>query len=210
VLRGAAILVAMLVVLVLCRLLVLFGVPGGEMLFMASILVVYGPAPFHAAMTPLHGPTYFELWPAAGLCFGAMTCRVKSIRRLIAWAAAAIVVSLVPLVIAAERAMADDWRRRPPAELREVVLAKTPIGTSMDDVRSRVVDSNWHLMSFDEQRGFLDQRARRATTIGSKHIRASAGDYQGFPFQVNTTIFWGFDDTGRLIDIWVWQTVDAL
>jgi hypothetical protein len=41
-------------------------------------------------------------------------------------------------------------------------------------------------------------------------IRASLGNYQGIPFQANVTVFWGFDENGKLIGIWVWKTWDAI
>ena len=52
-------------------------------------------------------------------------------------------------------------------------------------------------------------RVRQPGRIGTQHLRASLGDYQGIPFEVNVTAFWGFDADGKLIDIWVWKTFEG-
>lgn len=45
--------------------------------------------------------------------------------------------------------------------------------------------------------------------VGKKNIRSDLGDYSTI-FTTNVTVFWGFDEQSKLIDIWVWKTVDAL
>ena len=51
---------------------------------------------------------------------------------------------------------------------------------------------------------------RLATTTSDISIRASIGDYQGFPLKANVTVFWGFDKDGHMTDIWVWKMWDSL
>ena len=80
----------------------------------------------------------------------------------------------------------------------------------MEDVRLTIAKKKWRVVSESEDYGFYDQRTRPARSTGVKHIRASLGDYQGFPWEVNVTVFWGFDTEAKLIDIWVWKTADAL
>jgi hypothetical protein len=47
-------------------------------------------------------------------------------------------------------------------------------------------------------------------TVGQKHIRAEMGHYHTLPFITSISVFWAFDEEGKLIDIWVWKTVDGL
>lgn len=68
----------------------------------------------------------------------------------------------------------------------------------------------WELTYPLANTGFYDQRTRPARETGAQHFRASLGDYQDIPWEANVTVFWGFDQNGRLIDLWVWKTWDSL
>jgi len=73
-----------------------------------------------------------------------------------------------------------------------------------------VKDEKWKIAYISKDHGFHDQRQDRTEeVVGAMSIRASLGDYQGLPFKANITVYWGFDVTGKLIDIWVWKTWDA-
>lgn len=100
--------------------------------------------------------------------------------------------------------------RRSESSIRTVLLEKAPLGSSMNDVRSLIQAESWEVAYDDESRGFLDQRVRPSKVVGSASIRAELGSYQGLPWRVYVTVFWGFDNEGRLIDVWVWKTLDAL
>ncbi len=86
----------------------------------------------------------------------------------------------------------------------------TPTGTSFEDVMSEVESRDWAISHSSQTQGFYDQRANPNKVVGNMSIRASLGDYQGFPLKTNVTVFWGFDKSGALIDTWVWVTRDGL
>lgn len=73
-----------------------------------------------------------------------------------------------------------------------------------------IQDNKWTVIYVNESPGFYHQGINEPTVIGKKSIRASLGDYQDIPFKANVTVFWGFDDEGKLLDIWVWKTWDGL
>jgi len=55
----------------------------------------------------------------------------------------------------------------------------------------------------------LNQSLNPEEVIGEKSIRVSVGSY-GFIFKTNVTVFFGFDEDSKLIDIWIWKTTDSL
>jgi hypothetical protein len=86
----------------------------------------------------------------------------------------------------------------------------TPLGSSYDDVYSTIINRKWKINNHSKTSGFYDQRNSNNKVVGAMSIRASLGDYQGFPFSTNVTVFWGFDTSGTLIDVWLWTTSDGL
>lgn len=99
--------------------------------------------------------------------------------------------------------------RRSEASIRENLLKEAPLGSSMDEVLSLIASKGWQTRHVSDT-GFDDQRFHPQRIIGAKSIRASLGDYQDLPFKANVTVFWGFDERGSLIDLWVWKTWDGL
>ena len=60
---------------------------------------------------------------------------------------------------------------------------------------------------YDEDKGFLFQQAGKpASVIGVSSIRAELGSYFDLPFRTYITVFWGFDESGELMEVWVWKT----
>ena len=80
----------------------------------------------------------------------------------------------------------------------------------MTDVQQLIISNGWAVSASSDDVGFYDQRTAPHTTVGKKHIRAELGSYQGIPFRAYVTVFWGFDEQSRLIDVWVWKTWDGL
>lgn len=91
--------------------------------------------------------------------------------------------------------------------LREGILRDTPLGASMERVALYCQSSGWSCKR-SEVAGYLDQKANKV--VGVKSIR---GDYDekkgGVSMPSSISVFWGFDADGRLLDIWVWRTIDA-
>ncbi|WP_143069627.1 hypothetical protein [Halopseudomonas yangmingensis] len=94
--------------------------------------------------------------------------------------------------------------------IRNYVLERTPLGSDFSEVLTVIRENKWTVIFVNESSGFYHQGRKEPTVIGQKSIRASLGDYQDIPFRANVTVFWGFDDEGRLLDIWVWKTWNGL
>ena len=120
-----------------------------------------------------------------------------------------LLVLLAPILALVLVTLANPLRWPLPL-LENYILGATPIGTSFEGVLSEIETRGWKLSYASREHGFLDQRTKPETTVGSMSVRASLGDYQGLPFMANVTVFWGFDLTGKLADIWVWKTWDGI
>ena len=99
--------------------------------------------------------------------------------------------------------------RRSEHAIRADLIERAPLGSDIATVRSLIQEESWQVAYDDESRGFLDQRVNPPEVVGDASIRAEAGSYQGLPWRVSVTVFWGFEK-GGLIDVWVWKTHDAL
>ena len=120
-----------------------------------------------------------------------------------------LTIGAVAIVSATVFVLANPLRRSDD-HIRGQLLRHTPLGTNMTDVRKFIESKGWKVDQYREDVGFLDQRTRPNTVVGKKHIRAELGAYQDIPWRAYVTVFWGFDEQSRLIDIWVWKAWDAL
>lgn len=100
--------------------------------------------------------------------------------------------------------------RRPETAIQADLLRQAPLGSTTAQVEAMIQRHDWKLSYPLANTGFYDQRTRPARETGAKHLRASLGNYQDIPWEANVTVFWGFDENGRLIDLWVWKTWDGL
>jgi hypothetical protein len=101
--------------------------------------------------------------------------------------------------------------RRSPEKLRLEMLKKTPVGTQLEEVEKIARTMGGHT-TISLTAGFHKQESEDDRVVGVKSIRTDVGDYWGIPFipiRTSVTYFWGFDENGKLIDIWVWKTIDA-
>ena len=114
--------------------------------------------------------------------------------------------------------------RWPEAIIKTKLLLDNPLGTSMTEVSSYIKKKGWAIRHVDEKQGFFFQKkpcdlnngAKLVRNmfgyddciVGSKSIRASLGNYWAI-FITNVTVFWGFNEEEKLIDVWVWKTNDA-
>jgi hypothetical protein len=118
---------------------------------------------------------------------------------------AMLVAASVAIIVAARNPL-----RRPEAAIEADLLREAPLGSSTAQVEAMIRRHGWKLSYPLATTGFDDQRTRPARETGAMHFRASLGDYQDIPWEANVTVFWGFDQSGRLIDLWVWKTWDSL
>ena len=85
--------------------------------------------------------------------------------------------------------------------IRADILRLTPIGMSMDEVRTIIeINYNWRIRTGSSERGYVNPHNPPETrVVGEKHITADLG--RGFLLIVSSS--WGFDKNGKLIDVYV-------
>jgi hypothetical protein len=95
----------------------------------------------------------------------------------------------------------------PAANIRALLLQKTPLGTSSTDVRAFADKHGWLVRNYVWSTGFLKlESGKPDQVIGVTSIEGNLGDF----LDMNVTAYWEFDGRNRLIDIRVWKTYDAL
>lgn len=92
-------------------------------------------------------------------------------------------------------------------QMRTQLLEKTPIGSSFDQVLEHC--SKFNLKCFQSSTaGYLNQATGKV--VGVRSIWAVVDEHKDAPLKiVSIAAYWGFDSNGKLIDIWVWKTIDA-
>ena len=122
------------------------------------------------------------------------------------------VLRIMPIFVNPER-----W---PQPLLQIYLLRLTPIGTHIDDVIEILEQhDSWGIWYVTYERGFIhpSQLGRRledgSAIIGDMSIRVFAGRYWpsnipilGFITETAVSIFWAFDEEGRLIETYIWKT----
>ena len=89
------------------------------------------------------------------------------------------------------------------------MLKETPVSMKFNKVINKLETMNYDL-KVSKNAGFLKQEKGQSKTVGVNSIRVHLGDYWTFPFfRTSVTAFWGFDEDGKLIEIWVWKTTDS-
>ncbi|MCM2275790.1 MAG: hypothetical protein NDI75_13460 [Candidatus Didemnitutus sp.] len=97
------------------------------------------------------------------------------------------------------------WRSE--AAIEKSLLAATPLGSSTREVIHSLEKKGVtaHLDSvgvYKQKAGAPDQ------VVGVKSIRVFLGEYRS-PLVTSVSAFFAFDAEGKLIDVWVWKTVDG-
>jgi hypothetical protein len=128
-------------------------------------------------------------------------------------------VALAAIIIIVVIVMLLNPLRRSEEQIRANMLRLTPIGTSMDTV-VRAVENNrkWDIVSVSD-RGYLVIHGRPSSAsgldeddkrvIGVKSIRVYLG-YYNIIFNTGVSVFYGFDEDSKLIDIAVRKDKDGL
>lgn len=90
---------------------------------------------------------------------------------------------------------------------RSELLKKTPSDSSMEQVI--IYCQSQHLdFKYSDTAGYLNQE--NGKTVGKKSIWATLTESHTSSWTISTTVaYWGFDENGKLLDIWVWKVVDA-
>jgi hypothetical protein len=98
--------------------------------------------------------------------------------------------------------------RKSEEKIKESILKLTPVGTSLEDV-IKIIENNkkWETRYISYEDGYLDPKTR--AVVGEKSIRAFVGEYRNF-FVTSVSVFWGFDEDSKLIEICIWKDEDSL
>ncbi|GAB5382865.1 MAG: hypothetical protein Alis2KO_42060 [Aliiglaciecola sp.] len=100
--------------------------------------------------------------------------------------------------------------RQTQSSIEQYVEEVTPLGSSMNDVISAINENGWNIDFVNENKGFYHQDITPNREVGSKSIRAVMGEYRTILVTTSVTVFWGFDEQGKLTDIWVWKVNESL
>jgi len=106
------------------------------------------------------------------------------------------------------------------------ILRLTPIGMHIDDVIDVIEGrEDWGVRYIARDGGFVHPHLRGEdhgwptvrpgsnVIVGQQSIRVNVGAYQAWYklfFVTHVDVFWGFDEDGYLIEIYVWKSIDVL
>jgi len=97
--------------------------------------------------------------------------------------------------------------KKDPQVIRGELLREKPLGTSMVEIE-RWLTKEKKLELKKTNTGFLKQDVVPTVVVGAKSINAKLGEYRS-PLLTTVVAYWGFNDRGDLIDVWVWKTTDG-
>lgn len=126
-------------------------------------------------------------------------------------------IALATIVLITALIMLSDPLRRSQKHIRKDILKLTPIGTSMDDVIMVIAENQkWKVRYISDEFGYsrpgpsdpVDAALGRRTIVGEKSIRVFIGEYRNI-FITSVTVFWGFDEDSKLIEVYVWKDTDT-
>ena len=112
-----------------------------------------------------------------------------------------LVVALIAIITAIVARIGSNPLRQSDANLRAWLLAKTPLGTSSNEVRSAVERLGWYTD------GYATSQPRPAR---DPFIAGELGGYQGIPWYKFVSAFWELDSSNRLSHIRIRRVEDAL
>jgi hypothetical protein len=107
--------------------------------------------------------------------------------------------------------------RRPKTWIKNDVLKLTPIGMNMEDVINVIIKKEeWKNYNINNQFGYVKDEVKNNSEkifVGEKSITVFWGKYNTvfiFPMATHVTIFWGFDEDLKLIDVYIKKTIDVI
>lgn len=98
--------------------------------------------------------------------------------------------------------------RRNPVLIREKFLLDKPIGTPISEIEHWLAGEK-KLRYEKINAGFRKSYPPPPAVIGVQSIEANLGEYRTI-FVTSVVAYWGFDERGKLVDVWVRKTTDAL
>lgn len=100
--------------------------------------------------------------------------------------------------------------RKDEDSIRQDLLKETPLGTLFDEVEAKL-ERKYSKVHTSPNVGFLKMVNTHEELVGSKSISVDLGSYRTGVFETtSTTAFWGFNESGKLIEVWVQKYRDSL
>jgi hypothetical protein len=97
----------------------------------------------------------------------------------------------------------------PEGSIKNWLLWKAPLGSSISDVKALITHQGWRLENDWQGTNSPTSPTDYPYVTGTHILVAYLGHYQGIPWRADVDAFWGFDDQGRLIDLYVRKDYDA-
>ena len=100
-------------------------------------------------------------------------------------------------------------------KVRASILKRTPLGCSRVQVSAFIKQQRWTIYSEGRYEGFMTrppgQDGTHSVAAGTTFVARDIGTTHlvMFPFATDVLAYWDFDNSGRLIDVWVDQQTDA-
>ena len=116
------------------------------------------------------------------------------------WALIILAVTVISIVAAITIRIKSNPLRQSDGDLRAWLLAKTPLGSSSNEVRSVLEQHGWYTD------GFRTTQPRPAT---DPFLAGELGGYQGLPWHVFVSAFWELDASNRLAGIRIRRIMDS-
>jgi hypothetical protein len=109
------------------------------------------------------------------------------------------------------------WLRQSYDGIRASVLKATPLGSTPEFVQEVAKKKGWktdRFHGFSPDRGYWMHGPATPVerVVGVSSFSAVLGEFHEVPVPFVTTVeaYWGFDKDGRLIDVWIRSSTDAL
>lgn len=119
-----------------------------------------------------------------------------------------IILSFIGVaVIGSLAVVAANPLRRSEETIEASLLAATPLGSSAQDV-VRALEKKGHPVRVSSAGVYKQKPGTKSEVVGVASIRVLLGEYRA-PLITSVSAFFAFDADARLIEIWVWKTVDA-
>jgi hypothetical protein len=107
--------------------------------------------------------------------------------------------------------------RKSQSDLKAWILKEVPLGSSVDQVKALIKGQGWKLLAeWHGNPGKVSSDTAYPSikdypgVKGEYFIHADLGSYQGIPFRVGVDAHWGFDSTGKLLDLRIRKMSEGL
>ena len=91
--------------------------------------------------------------------------------------------------------------------IRTEILRRTPLGSTMEQVNAYCAAAQLSCHSSNTA-GYVNRST--GVVVGSKSVWGIVENHKIGPLLISTSAaYWGFDSNGKLLDVWVWTTMEG-